>query len=111
MARSDSKKSKSTARKPKATAGAPKSPPADAAAEPTGVPAADSAFKLNDKDVEKYLVSGEHSGVLEDYFGEETYRELRKLAQEASARSVRGGPRVLIIPGIMGSKIGRKGRI
>jgi hypothetical protein len=49
--------------------------------------------------------------MLEDYFGEETHRELSKLAQEASTRSVRGGPRVLIIPGIMGSKIGKKGRI
>ena len=30
------------------------------------------------------------------------------MARQAAARGVRGGPRVLIVPGIMGSKIGRK---
>jgi pimeloyl-ACP methyl ester carboxylesterase len=111
MATSDSKKLKSVDRKRKAAARKPESTPTDAAAQPIGISGRNSAFKLNDQEVEKHLASGEHSGVLEDYFGEETYRELSKLAQEASARSVRGGPRVLIIPGIMGSKIGRKGRI
>src|SRR5207237_6612403 len=32
---------------------------------------------------------------------------LRDLARDAATRSVRGGPRVLILPGIMGSTLGR----
>jgi len=43
---------------------------------------------------------------LEDYFGAAQYAELKQLAREASARGVRGGDRVLILPGIMGSKLG-----
>lgn len=66
-----------------------------------------SPYKLKDETVERWLKTGEQAGVLEDYFGEQSYRELRELAREASARSVRGGPRVLILPGIMGSKLGR----
>lgn len=65
-----------------------------------------SEFEFDDSAVERALQSGDHAGILEDYFGAESYRELRHLAQEAAARSVRGGPRVLILPGIMGSKLG-----
>jgi pimeloyl-ACP methyl ester carboxylesterase len=67
-----------------------------------------SAHQLRDEVVESALLSGEHAGILRDYFGEHSYGELRELAQEAASRSVRGGPRVLIVPGIMGSKIGRE---
>lgn len=49
--------------------------------------------------------------MLEDYFGEAAYRELRELALEASAIRVRGGPRVLILPGIMGSTLGIENRV
>ncbi len=66
-----------------------------------------SAFSLRDEQLEQALLTGEHSGLLEDYFSEEGYQELRELAAEAKTRSVRGGPRVLILPGIMGSKLGR----
>ncbi|MGR9237102.1 CHAT domain-containing protein (plasmid) [Rhizobium leguminosarum] len=52
------------------------------------------------------MVTGEESGQLEDYFGEREYEELRQLSREAASRSTRGGPRVLILPGIMGSKLG-----
>jgi pimeloyl-ACP methyl ester carboxylesterase len=111
MAKSTSKKAKTAAGTRKQPAGSAQGTTADAAARPVSVSAANSAFKLNDQAVEKFLASGEHSGMLEDYFGEEAYRELSKLAREASSRSVRGGPRVLIIPGIMGSKLGKKGRL
>jgi len=49
--------------------------------------------------------------MLEDYFGEAAYRELRELALEASAVRTRGGPRVLILPGIMGSTLGIENRV
>ncbi len=111
MAGSNPKKANTAAGKRKSPAGSKKSTPADAAAQAVSASAGNSAFKLNDQVVEKYLASGEHSGMLEDYFGEEAYRELRRLAREASSRSVRGGPRVLIIPGIMGSKIGKKRKL
>src|SRR5262245_23686142 len=66
-----------------------------------------SAYQLGDADVERFLVSGEYRGLLEDYFGDDHYRELSALAKQASRRAVRGGPRVLILPGIMGSRLGR----
>jgi pimeloyl-ACP methyl ester carboxylesterase len=70
-----------------------------------------SGYRLQDEALERSLLTGEHGNVLEAYFGEDGYTELRDLARQASARSVRGGPRVLILPGIMGSKLGVKGRI
>ncbi len=80
----------------------PQTPPAAA------VPSINS---LHDDAVVAQLRSGENAAVLGAYFGETEYRELRKLAQAAASRQVRGGPRVLILPGIMGSKIGRPGRL
>lgn len=71
---------------------------------------AHSEFELSNEHVEASLRTGEHSGLLEDYFGPAEYAQLRQLARDASARRVRGGPKVLILPGIMGSKIGRPGR-
>jgi len=68
-------------------------------------------FALQDGVVESALTTGELSPLLEEYFGAPQYAELRQLAREASTRAVRGGPRVLILPGIMGSKIGRDSKI
>ena len=65
-----------------------------------------SPFALQDRAVESALLTGEHSGLLEDYFGPARYAELRRLARQAASNSVRGGERVLILPGIMGSKLG-----
>jgi CHAT domain-containing protein len=76
--------------------------------EPTAERGSQSAFALRDHEVEAALETGDFAGILEDYFGETQYAELRQLAREASTRGVRGGPRVIILPGIMGSKIGRK---
>jgi pimeloyl-ACP methyl ester carboxylesterase len=78
-----------------------------AARRQAGRAARRSAYQLADADVERFLVSGEYRGLLEEYFGEAQYRELSELARRASLRAVRGGPRALILPGIMGSTLGR----
>lgn len=62
---------------------------------------------INDKRAEELLLSGERSGVLDDYFGAAQHDELRRLARQLEQRGrTRSGDRVLILPGIMGSKIG-----
>ncbi len=66
---------------------------------------------LHDDEVLRQLRSGENEAVLRGNFGDAEYRELRRLARAVAARRVRGGPRVLILPGIMGSKIGTPGRL
>lgn len=65
-----------------------------------------NAFGMTNADIEMALETGESAGLLQDYFGPAQYDELRNLAREAGSRSVRGGDRVLILPGIMGSKLG-----
>lgn len=67
-----------------------------------------SSFSLSNAAIEAALRTGEQAGLLEDYFGPAHYAELRQLAEEAAVRSVRGGVRVLILPGIMGSTLGRR---
>lgn len=42
----------------------------------------------------------------EEHFGREQLAELQDLARQAKAQGTRGGGRVLILPGIMGSKLG-----
>jgi CHAT domain-containing protein len=85
-----------------------------AAATPRPAPSPDRAgrgahpeYELRDEVVERALRTGDQQGLLEDYFGADHYAELRQLSREASARGVRGGPRVLLLPGIMGSKLGK----
>lgn len=85
---------------------APTAEPDAGEVEPEG----HSEFELKNETIEAALQTGDHAGLLEDYFGPENYAELRQLSREAAARGVRGGPKVLILPGIMGSTIGRKGR-
>ncbi|HVR95185.1 MAG TPA: CHAT domain-containing protein [Thermoanaerobaculia bacterium] len=100
----DGKKKGSTTRKPARPA---KKRVAAAAPVPdtvTGHP----EFELQNEAVEQALQTGENAGLLEDYFGPEGYAELRQLSREAASRGVRGGPRVLILPGIMGSEIGTR---
>lgn len=99
----DGKKKNTTTRKP----ARPVKRTAAPAPAPTAV-AAHREFELDDQSVERALQTGEHSGLLEDYFGAENYAELCQLKREAESRSVRGGPVVLILPGIMGSKIGTR---
>ncbi len=70
-----------------------------------------SGYQLNDDEIEQLLQSGENRGMLEAYFGEAEYAELTELARQASARTVRGGAKVLILPGIMGSKLGTRRKL
>lgn len=61
--------------------------------------------RLTGADVERALISGEHAPILEAYFGETEYAELRALAAQATRRTRDPGPRVLILPGILGSML------
>jgi pimeloyl-ACP methyl ester carboxylesterase len=71
------------------------------------------AYSYDSEQIENLLATGEDAGRLKAYFGDERYQELRELALEAQVheRKLRGGPRVLILPGIMGSTIGTPGRL
>ena len=73
---------------------------------PTGN--ATAGFVMNNDDIERALRTGEDAGVLEDYFGPSDYAELRRLSQQASAKRSAAGPRVLILPGITGSRLGHR---
>ena len=68
-----------------------------------------SGLDMQDEALEQALLSGDKAPLIESYFGEKEYQELRDLARQAGSRSLRGGPRVLILPGIMGSKLGKRG--
>src|SRR5262249_15312298 len=67
------------------------------------------AYLYDSDQIEKLLATGEDAERLKVYFGDARYQELRELALQAQVheRKARGGPRVLILPGIMGSTIGR----
>jgi len=66
-------------------------------------------FQLSNDAIEQALLTGEFPGLLEDYFGEQNYLELQHLARDAAAQRIRGGPRVFILPGILGSTLGKEG--
>ncbi|NGZ59422.1 MAG: hypothetical protein CV081_02820, partial [Nitrospira sp. LK265] len=68
-----------------------------------------AAYSYREDQIEDALATGKDADLLKSYFGEAQYHELRGLATQAQRRTVRGGQRVLILPGIMGSTIG-KGR-
>ena len=72
---------------------------------------APASLELDEATVEQYLRSGEHAQALAAYFGESEYAELRELALRAATVRTRGGPRVYVLPGIMGSRIGKRGKI
>lgn len=61
--------------------------------------------RLTGAEVERALISGDHARTLETYFGEAEYAELRQLAARATRRTRHPGPRVLILPGILGSML------
>jgi pimeloyl-ACP methyl ester carboxylesterase len=67
---------------------------------------ADWAFHADDDAVLKALVSGRHAQSLREYFGAPAYAELSLLAAAAKRAKRPRGAKVLILPGIMGSKIG-----
>src|ERR1051325_4725204 len=86
-----------------------KAPKRKAAPPPAPREAEQTAFRLAPHLIERALVTGDSRGLLEDYFGPDSYNQLRDMARDAATRSVRGGPRVLILPGIMGSTLAREG--
>jgi hypothetical protein len=60
-----------------------------------------------DPQVEEWLATGAQRAVLTDYFGAAEYRSLAALARRARANALNSAaPRVLIVPGIMGSQLG-----
>ena len=67
--------------------------------------------RLHDEEVERLLASGERRAELVELLGEDAYRELSQLARQARAVRRRGGPTVYVLPGLMGSRIGTRGRL
>ncbi len=66
------------------------------------------SIRLDEEFAIRSLRAGDRGGFLEDYFGVEQYNELLELAGEDDTRAKKG-PRVLILPGIMGSTLDEKG--
>ena len=67
----------------------------------------DAERRLTGREIENALLSGDHAQTLQTLLGEAEYEELRQLAARATRRRTRGGPRVLILPGILGSMLAR----
>jgi hypothetical protein len=66
--------------------------------------------RLHDEEIERLLATGERRQDLVALFGERGYRELSSLARRAATRrSPERGPRVYVLPGLMGSRIGSRG--
>jgi pimeloyl-ACP methyl ester carboxylesterase len=66
-----------------------------------------SSYLRQNADIEQALLTGDLADELTTYFGEAGYAELTELARGAAQRGVkRGAERVLILPGIMGTKLG-----
>jgi pimeloyl-ACP methyl ester carboxylesterase len=87
-------------------------PAARRALEPASAKSADWAFHAGDEEVLDALADGRHAASLREYFGAPGYAELSVLAAAAKkARKSRPGRkrprhhRILILPGIMGSKL------
>ncbi len=72
----------------------------------SGADMPDWAFQANDAAVFGALAAGRHSESLREYFGTPAHQELCVLAASAKRRKRAGAPPVLIIPGIMGSRLG-----
>lgn len=65
----------------------------------------------NDTQVEHLLATGEHARELIGYFGADEYEQLVRLSKRAAMSPIgANAPRVYIIPGIMGSQLGRARR-
>ena len=64
-------------------------------------------FAGQDAHIERWLAAGEHREDLRAFFGASEYRSLSALARRARVRGVDARlPRVLLVPGIMGSQLG-----
>jgi pimeloyl-ACP methyl ester carboxylesterase len=76
------------------------------AAGPLSAKNADWAFHADDAQVFDALARGRHAASLREYFGAPAYAELSAMAAAEKKCKKPRGPRVLILPGIMGSKLG-----
>jgi pimeloyl-ACP methyl ester carboxylesterase len=81
-------------------------PAARLASRPLSAKHADWAFHADDDEVLDALASGRQMESLREYFGAPAYAELSVLAAAEKKAKKPRGPRVLILPGIMGSKLG-----
>ena len=90
-------------------------PPAGAAARGSGALAGAPAdhvtpydrFAWSERAIERWLASGRHAAELGAYFGVQEYRQLAALARRAArVRASPRAPRVILVPGIMGSQLG-----
>jgi pimeloyl-ACP methyl ester carboxylesterase len=72
------------------------------------IESADWAFHANDAAIFAALAHGTHARSLREYFGSPAHAELSALAAAAARIKRRRRARVLILPGIMGSKLGRE---
>jgi pimeloyl-ACP methyl ester carboxylesterase len=68
--------------------------------------ARDWAFRADDAAVLAALAAATHSGSLREFFGAAAYLELKQLAAAAKQVRTRAAVRVLILPGMMGSRLG-----
>ena len=73
-------------------------------------PEAAEDFNLPESELRARLIAGTGRQRLQGYLGETLYRELRFLAIQATSRARSRGPRVLVLPGIMGSQLGYRAR-
>ena len=64
--------------------------------------------RLHDEEIERLLARGERRAELTALLGADGYRELSELARRAS-QVTPTGPRTYVLPGLMGSRIGRRG--
>lgn len=76
----------------------------------SSTPTAPSAYLRDNRGVEQALLTGEFADELTTYFGEAGYEELTELTRGPAQRGARrGAEQVLILPGIMGTKLGVAG--
>ncbi len=76
---------------------------------PSVVPPSAAPHRLHDEAIERLLASGERKRELVALLGEDAYRELSALARRAQAVR-RAGPVAYVLPGLMGSRIGTRGK-
>ena len=63
-------------------------------------------FRADEAAVLEALANGTHAADLRHYFGEGAYADLARLARTAPSARRRRGPPLIVLPGIMGSKLG-----
>jgi len=68
-------------------------------------PGTDWAFHATNSEVFEALARRTHGESLREFFGTAAYQELAVLARAARRVKTSGGPRVLVIPGMMGSRL------